>query len=384
MNLFEFHLPTKIYSGNGTFLKTGEYIKEFIQGKRLFIVTDPGLIKWGVVEKLESILQGFETQCFTEVKPNPRDTDCIRGGELAHEFKADGIVALGGGSVIDAAKAIAILQVLGGRPQDYAGRDQVPSAVTPIIAIPTTAGTGAEVTRSSVITDTEKKIKLTIKDVKIAPAVAIVDPELTYELPAPLTASTGMDALVHAVEAFTCKRSNPIAEGLAIEAMKRIYPFLRRAVKDGTDTDARYQLMIGATIAGMAFSHADVAAVHCMAEAIGGLYDTPHGVANSMFLPYIIAFNAEADLKKHAIIGRTLGLATESTPDEVATAALVTEMKQLAQDLAIPTFASLPQVNRADFDDLAESAFQNGSTPSNAREITKEDYLLLFEKAYGA
>jgi alcohol dehydrogenase len=384
MTAFDFHLPTKIYSGNGIYAKTGEYIKEFVQGNRLFIVTDPGLVQLGLVEAFKQTItdQGFESTIFTEVKPNPRDTDCIIGGTKAREFEADCIVALGGGSVIDAAKAIAILQKLGGRPQDYAGRDQVPGAVTPIIAIPTTAGTGAEVTRSSVITDTEKKIKLTIKDVKIAPAVAIVDPELTYQLPAQLTASTGMDALVHAIEAFTCKRSNPIADGLAIEAMKRIYPSLRKAVADDRDTEARYELMIGATIAGMAFSHADVASVHCMAEAIGGLYDTPHGMANSLFLPYVIEFNAEAEREKHAIIARTFGLAGEKVADEEAAAMLVAEMKQLAVDLGIPTFASLPQVRIEDFDYLAESAFQNGSTPSNVREITKKDYLALFEKAY--
>lgn len=387
MNTFAFHLPTKIHAGNGSFMKTGEYIQDIVKGKRLFIVTDPGIVDLGLVTQLEDMLanQSFETHVFTEVKPNPRDYDCIMGDELAREFQADCIIALGGGSVIDAAKAIAILQVLGGRPQDYAGRDQVPAPVTPIVAIPTTAGTGAEVTRSSVITDTEKKIKLTIKDVKIAPAVAIVDPELTYQLPAHLTASTGMDALVHAVEAFTCKRSNPVADGLAIEAMKRIYPALRPAVTEGgSNQEARYELMIGATIAGMAFSHADVASVHCMAEAIGGLYDTPHGVANSMFLPYIIEFNAEADIKKHATIARTLGLVGEDASETDATAALVAEMKHLAFDLAIPTFSSLPQVKEEDFEYLAESAFQNGSTPSNAREIQKQDYLMLFEKAFRA
>ncbi|MFC0471734.1 iron-containing alcohol dehydrogenase [Halalkalibacter kiskunsagensis] len=385
MNAFEFDLPTKIFSGNGTFRKTGDYIKERITGKRLFIVTDQGLLKIGLVEQLENILaqKGYETSLFANVQPNPRDHDCIEGANQARDFQADGIIALGGGSVIDAAKAIAILQVLEKRPQDYAGRGQVPAAVTPIVAIPTTAGTGAEVTRSSVITDTEKKIKLTIKDVKIAPMIAIVDPELTYNLPPLLTASTGMDALVHAIEAYTCKLSNPIADGLAIEAMKRIYPALRKAVSDGSDKEARYELMIGATIAGMAFSHADVASVHCMAEAIGGLYDTPHGIANSMFLPFVIEYNAEAELTKHAKIARTLNLATETESDKDAAAALVNDMKQLAKDIAIPTFASLPQVNRADFEYLAESSYQNGSTPSNAREITKADYLALFEKACG-
>jgi alcohol dehydrogenase len=384
LNSFNFHLPTVIRTGIGTFQQAGQYIQEITNGKRLFIVTDSGIEKIGLLARLQQDLlcQGFEVKVFNEVKPNPRDYDCIRGGESAKEFEADCIVALGGGSVIDAAKSIAVLQVLGKRPQDYAGRGQVPKSVTPIVAIPTTAGTGAEVTRSSVITDTEKKIKFTIKDVKIAPALAIVDPELTYGLPAPLTASTGMDALVHAIEAFTCKLANPISDGLAIEAMKRIYPYLRTAVQDGTDKEARYHVMVGSTIAGMAFSHADVASVHCMAEAIGGLYDTPHGVANSMFLPYVIEYNAKANIEKHAVIARTIGIASERDCDEEATNKLVEGMKQLAKDLSIPSFSSLSQVSPSDFAYLAESAFCNGSTPSNAREIAKEDYLQLFIKAY--
>ncbi|WP_078544317.1 iron-containing alcohol dehydrogenase [Litchfieldia alkalitelluris] len=384
MNPFDFHLPTKIKIAVGSFNETVNYMAEITQGKKVFIVTDPGIERIGFVNQLvDDLVKGdFSPYIFNKVQPNPRDIDCIQGGLEAKSFEADVIIALGGGSVIDAAKAIAILQTSGGIPQDYAGRNNVPKDVTPIIAIPTTAGTGAEVTRSSVITDTTKRIKLTIKDVKIAPTLAIIDPELTYALPAPLTASTGMDALVHAIEAYTCKLSNPIADGLALQAMKYIYPNLRRAFENGHDKEAREQLMIGSTIAGMAFSHADVASVHCMAEAIGGLYDTPHGIANSMFLPYIIEFNAHSSIEKHANIARAIGISTLVQSDEEATMALVDEMKKLASDLSIPSFSSLPEVNPNDFDYLAESSYQNGSTPSNAREISKNDYLQLFHKAY--
>ncbi|MBM7661986.1 alcohol dehydrogenase [Bacillus mesophilus] len=384
MEVFDFFLPTKIKLGTGLFSKAGQFVKETVTGNKILLVTDPGIEQLGIVDTLLSSLENedFQTKVFNGVRPNPKDTDCMNGAEVARQFEADVILAIGGGSVIDSAKAIAILQVLGGKPQDYAGRNKVPTGVTPLVVIPTTAGTGAEVTRSSVITDTTQKTKFTIKDVHIAPVLAIVDPELTYKLPKSLTASTGMDALVHAIEAFTCKLSNPIADGLALQAMKHIYPHLRTAVHEGTNKEARYQVMIGSTIAGMAFSHADVASVHCMAEAIGGLYDTPHGVANSMFLPYIVEFNAEADITKHAMIARTIGISSEKDTDEEATAKLVIEMKQLAQDLSIPTFSSLPEVKEEDFEYLAQSSFLNGSTPSNAREITTEDYLELFKKAY--
>ncbi|MGI6226596.1 MAG: iron-containing alcohol dehydrogenase [Peptococcales bacterium] len=386
MMLFDFHLPTKICLGNGVFKKTPTYLKQLQMRKRIFIVSDPGIIKIGLVDRLETLLshEGFITQVFQDIKPNPRDQDCILGGKVAKEFRADVIIALGGGSVIDAAKIICVLQTLGGTPQEYRGKDKIPQPVTPLIVIPTTAGTGSEVTRSSVISDTLSKTKFTVKDVKIAPKLAIVDPELTYDLPPHLTASTGMDALVHAIEAYTCKEANPISDALALKAMELIYPNLRKAFQNGKNQIARYNLMVGSTIAGMAFSHADVAAVHCMAEAIGGLYDTPHGVANSMFLPYLIEYNAVADISKHATIARTIGIATPSLSDVEAAEILVKEMKKLAEDLSIPTFNSLPGVNEADFDYLAQSAYENGSTPSNARVITKEDYLILFEKAYKA
>lgn len=383
MEPFDFFLPTKIKIGNGLFTQTSQLIKENVVGNRLMIVTDPGIEQIGLVDRLLSILSDdYEVEVFNQVKPNPKDVDCITGGEAARNFQADIILALGGGSVIDSAKAIAILQKLGGKPQDYAGRGNVPEAVTPLVVIPTTAGTGAEVTRSSVITDNIQKTKFTIKDVHIAPTLAIVDPELTYNLPKHLTASTGMDALVHAIEAYTCKLSNPIADGLALQAMKYIFPYLRTAVHDGANKEARYHVMVGSTIAGMAFSHADVAAVHCMAEAIGGLYDTPHGVANSMFLPYIVEYNAQADIKKHATIARTIGIATNQDTDDDATEKLVQEMKELARDLEIPTFSSLPEVKEEDFEYLSQSSFINGSTPSNARDIRKQDYLELFKKAY--
>lgn len=381
---FTFDLPTKIYCKAGSFREAAARAEEITQGSRVFIVTEPGIEQLGFVEQLQAQLRehGFAMEVFNEIGPNPKDSACIKGGEAARAFAADCIIALGGGSVIDAAKAIAVLQVHHGTPQDFAGLGQVPGSVKPLLAIPTTAGTGAEVTRSSVITDTKKRIKFTIKDVRLAPAAAIIDPELTYGLPPSLTAFTGMDALVHAVEAYTCKKSNPVSDGLAVEAMKHLYPYMRRAVRDGQDQEARYHMMAGATIAGMAFSHADVASVHCMAEAIGGLYDTPHGMANSMFLPAVIAFNAAADIPKHAQVGRILGIAGEKHSDEEAVALLIEEMRQLAEDIGIPSFGSLTEADPADFSYLAASAFNNGSTPSNARAITEEDYLELFHQTF--
>jgi alcohol dehydrogenase len=384
MNSFSFHLPTRIEVGEGIIRDTAKLIGQVSQGKKIFVVTDPGIERIGLADKVKHLLldEGYRLEVFNQVQPNPKDVDCISGGEAARSFHADMILAIGGGSVIDSAKAIAVLHTHGGRPQDAQGRGKIRKEVTPIIVIPTTAGTGSEVTRSAVITDTERKFKMTIKDVRLAPKLAIVDPETTYGLPPALTAATGMDALVHAIEAYTCKLSNPVSDSLALGAMTRLFPNLREAVHHGDNRQARFHMMVGSLIAGMAFSHADVASVHCMAEAIGGRYDTPHGVANSMFLPYVTEYNAPADPAKHANIARTCGMADERMNDEEATACLVEQLKQLAIDISIPSFRSLSEVNPNDFEALAEASYLNGSTPSNAREISKEDYLDLFKKAY--
>jgi alcohol dehydrogenase len=384
MNPFSFHLPTRIEVGEGILKDTAKFVGQTVPGRRVFIVTDPGIQKIGLVDQIEQLLshEGYSVDIFSKVQPNPKDVDCLIGATAAQDFRAEVILAIGGGSVIDSAKAIAALQTHGGRVQGIEGRGKVQHEVTPIIAIPTTAGTGSEVTRSAVITDTERHFKMTVKDVKLAPRLAIVDPEITYNLPAALTASTGMDALVHAIEAYTCKLSNPASDALALGAMAHLYPYLREAVHHGHNRTARYHMMVGSLIAGMAFSHADVAAVHCMAEAIGGRYDTPHGVANSMFLPYVTEYNTSSDIFKHAHIARVCGIANEKMNDEEATGYLVEELKQLAKDISIPSFGSLAEVDPLDFESLAEASFRNGSTPSNARKISKGDYLGLFHKAY--
>jgi alcohol dehydrogenase len=386
MNNFGFHLPTRIEFGNGIFSQLGTLTQSVATGKRALLVTDPGLRKVGLADAALNLLReaGMEVECFDQVEPNPKDRDCEAGGRAAREFGADVIVAVGGGSVLDSAKAIALLQTHDGRIHDYQGRGKVVNEVTPIVAVPTTAGTGSEVTRSAVITDTEQKFKMTVKDVKMAPRLAVVDPEITFALPASITASTGMDAFVHAIEAYTCRLANPISDALALSAMEKIFPALRTAVQDGRNEAARTDMMMGSLLAGMAFSHADVAAVHCMAEALGGLYDTPHGVANSMFLPIVTAYNASADPAKHAKAASVCGLPTQGLSDEEAAALLVEELAKLARDINIPTFGSMTYVNPADFPALADASFRNGSTPSNCREITRDDYLRLFEENYAA
>jgi len=350
----------------------------------VLIITDPGVRAAGIADEAAASLEraGYECRSFDRVEPNPKDRDCEIGGEAARQFEAEVIVAIGGGSVIDSAKAVALLQTHGGKLGMYQGRDKVTHGITPVVAVPTTAGTGSEVTRSAVITDTAKKFKMTIKDVKMAPCLAILDPDTTSGLPAATTASTGLDAFVHAIEAYTCNRANPFSDTFALAAMGEIFPSLRAAVANGNDKEARYRMMLGSLYAGIAFSHADVAAVHCLAEALGGLYDIPHGVANSMFLSVVTAYNAEANPAKHASAAAACGLPVAGLPDTEAAALLVAELAKMSHDIGIPRFCDYPGVCPDDFDFLAESSAQNGSTPSNCREIGIEDYLRLLRECY--
>lgn len=383
-NKYGFNLPTRIEVEAGLLKNAGLPIKELLVGSKAFIITDPGVIESGITAKVTDslIANGFTTSVFEQVQANPKDVDCEKGGYEARRFGADLIVAVGGGSVIDSAKAIAMLQTLGGSLSQYEGKGKITGSVTPIIAIPTTAGTGSEVTRSAVITDTRRKFKMTLKDIALAPRLALIDPEATYSLPRKLTASTGMDALVHAVEAYTSLQANPFSDALAIAAIEKIYPALPVTVHNGCDKQARDALMIGSLMAGIAFSHADVGAVHCMAEAIGSIYDTPHGVANSMFLPAVTAFNASHNKKRHARIASACGLDVSNLTTDQAAELLVNKLAELAEEIEIPDFNSLEQADPADFALLAELSTQNGSTPNNCRPISENDYYELFLECY--
>ena len=381
---FSFKLPTRIEMGNGILNKVGELCREICNGNKVFIISDPVIEETGMPGRVRKLLEEKQFYCklYTQVEPNPKDVDCEAGGEAIKSFGADMIVAVGGGSVLDSAKAIALLQAHGGFLRDYVGKGTVTKKVVPIVAIPTTAGTGSEVTRSAVITDRAKSFKMTIKDLALAPSLAIIDPETTYSLPSGLTASTGMDAFVHALEAYTCRLSNPFVDMLAVKAMKLIYPALARVVKSGDDHEGRYRMMLGSLLAGLAFSHADVAAIHCMAEALGGLYDVPHGVANSIFLPVVTAFNARECPEKYAMAAGVCGLPVKGINDREAAALLVSELTEMATDIGIPRLADLEQVNPVHFPRLAKAALANGSTPSNCCNIGEGDYLELYRKAY--
>lgn len=376
LNSFSFELPTKIEYGVGAAKSLADVIKNK-NFKSPLLVTDEGVLRSGVLKRVSDTLDAhhLKWEVFDRVEPNPKDYNVEEGTETARRLGADCLVAIGGGSPIDCAKAIAVVARQGGAVRDYEGPGKIGSDVLPLIAIPTTAGTGSEVTFSSVITDSGEKFKFSIKDPKIAPRVALIDPEMTLTMPPALTAATGMDALTHAIEAFTARASEPLADAAALYAIELIGTYLKSAVADGDNLEARAGMLLGSVLAGIAFSHSDVAAVHCVAEALGGKYDAAHGVCNAVVLPAVMQYNMEYCKEQYARIAVALGLTCE-TIDEGARQA-VAAVQQLAEDVRLPEFATLG-VQEDDLEELAANSFKNGSNIDNPRPMSKEDYLNLF------
>lgn len=377
---FSFELPTRIEYGVGVASKLGEEVR-LLKAQKVSLITDPGIIKAGLLDKITSILKEEKLlyNVFDGVDPNPKDRNVERGAQVVRSFEADAMVAVGGGSVIDCAKAIGVLVSHDGkRIKDFEGKTAVKKPILPFIAVPTTAGTGSEVTFSAVITDTENNYKMTVRSPFMAAKVALLDPKLTVTVPPHITASTGMDALTHAIEAYTVKVSEPISDALALYAIELITNNLVNAVKNGENINARACMLVGSLLAGMAFSHSDVGSVHCMAEALGGVYDAPHGVCNAVLLPYVMEYNAEFCLERYARIAQAMGEIFD-TMEEGAMKA-VERVKKLSVDVGLPSFKSLG-VKEEDLEKLADMAAKNISTKSNPREMTKDDYLTLFKRA---
>ncbi|MBW2121378.1 MAG: iron-containing alcohol dehydrogenase, partial [Deltaproteobacteria bacterium] len=351
---FSFSLQTRVEYGMGISKKIADEILR-CHGTRVLVVTDPGVSEAGLVSPLAGLLKkrGIPFVIFDRVEENPRAKTVDHVAGIAVEQGVDTIVAVGGGSSLDAAKGVAAVASHGGTISDYEGFGRLPPPVIPLIAIPTTAGTGSEVTNRAVITDGAKKRKITVGKPNLAPSVALVDPELTFTLPPAITASTGIDALTHAIEAYTVLCSNPLSDALALHAIELISGYLGQAVERGHDPEARSAMMLGSLLAGISFGNASVAAVHSMAEVLGGIFDVPHGVANAIFLPYVMGFNLPAAQDRLARIGWTMGAGgTDSSPAPEAARQAVFRVYGLVKELGIPSLRKTG-VSWNDLDHLA-------------------------------
>lgn len=380
---YQFQTPTKIISGIGS---TAEIIKELndLYAKKVLLITDPGLVQAGVAQQVVEMLKqaAVEVEIFDAVEPDPSIQVATKAAEMAKNVKANVLIALGGGSAIDTAKSAALLVTNGGYLKDYAGVNKVVKPILPLIAVPTTAGTGSEVTIFAVMSDPEKQEKFTISSALIAPAVAVLDPLLTLKLPPSVTAFTGMDALTHAIEAFTSSIAQPATDALALSAIKLILKHLPVAVGRGDNIKARDGMLQASLLAGIAFNNAFLGLAHAIASPLGGHFHVPHGLANAVMLPYVMEYNLPTAVRRYAEIGRALGLqAVGDTPRAVAekTVAAIT---QLARDINIPEKLSNIGAKEELLPLVARDALKSIQLKFNVRNASEKEILALLQKAY--
>ncbi len=383
MNSQNFYHATKVVSGAGTIQLVGKEALE-IGAKKVLIITDSFLAKSDAMKKIIKSLEASDIDyaVYKDVRPNPRDEDCGLSTQLAKKEKVDAIIGLGGGSSMDQCKATAALVTNGGTCRDWDGK-ALKEVMLPVICIPTTSGTGSEVTFVAVITDSERKYKMSIFDpVRLIPKVAITDPEITLSLPPSLTASTGIDALTHAIEAYTCKAAQPITDAIALYAIEQINKNVQKAVEKGYDLKARASMMNASTMAGIAFINSNVGAVHAISETIGAWYDTPHGVCNSIFLPHIFKYNIPADVEKHAMVASKMGVdPIGKTKMEIAEEG-VSVIKELCNAVKIPKLKELKYIKQENFFTIAQTSAANLLSQDNARDIDTDGYLEVLCSAF--
>lgn len=382
----ELHLPTDVVVRGGASEALGESARRLELG-RVLVVTDPFMYENGPVRKLVRNLEdaGMVTIVYGGVRPDPTVGNVEAALAALREHGADGVVAVGGGSSLDTGKVVAVMATNEGEVSDYAGYHKISQPGLPLIAVPTTAGTGSEVTRVAVITDTERDVKMMMLDGNLLPRVALADYRLTMTMPRALTAHVGLDSLTHAIEAYVSSRANVMTDMFALEATRLIGRHLRRAFKSPDDEAAREAMMLGSTLAGMAFSNASVALVHGMSRPIGAHFHVPHGLSNAVLLPTVTQFSLDAALARYATVAREMGLANHSSSDEAAANQLVGELETLNGDLRIPRLRDL-NVEPAHFESVLESmveaALDSGSPDFNPRRPTAEEITALYREVY--
>ena len=373
-----FHMPVRLYFGSGEIDNLKIIIDEYLKADNPVLITDNGILQAGLLKNVLTQLPGIKI--FDEIEANPKSDTINRIADKIRQLAPDLVIGFGGGSPLDAGKALALLATNHGNIEDYEGKEKYKNDPLPFLAIPTTCGTGSEVTWVSVITDVNRKFKMSIKGPKMYPAVSIVDPDLIKTLPSKIIASTGLDALTHAVEAYLSKPATLITDNHAVKAVKLILGAIEGAYDDIKNHHThRENLMFGSTIAGFAFGNSDVTAVHCISESIGALYDIPHGVANSIFLPHVLSYNLPDCFVKMATLARQTGIV--EVDDMSAARFFIQNIKALSKKLGIPLFKDL-EIGKDQFEKISQMSFENNSTPSNPRELGQEDYLKILENAY--
>lgn len=382
LNLRKFLVPEIVY-GAGSIELAGRHALNFGASKAL-VVTDSGVQESGWTEKVEHSLvdMGIEYVAFSEVSPNPRDYEVMSGSDLFLRSNCDLIVAVGGGSPMDCAKGIGVVATNGGGITDYEGVDEISVPVPPLICIPTTAGSSADVSQFAIISDTKRKGKIAIISKMVIPDIALVDPLTTLSMPPALTAATGMDTLCHAFEAYVSTASSPLTDMAAISAVRLVSDNLLGAYREPENTRYRENMMMASLMAGLAFSNASLGIVHAMAHSLGGALDLPHGVCNAILLEKAVLYNYVSADDKYGELAEAMGLEFGGTGTAVNANALADCIASLRDKLNINQRLSSMGVVPEEFSRLAEFAFNDPCLATNPRESTQQDIEELFRQIY--
>ncbi len=378
-----FRSPGLVLTGRGTIAEISPQAKRLGASKAL-ILTDPGVQATGLADRVKDLLEKerIEVDIFAEVQPEPPLDNFERCLATAREGDYDLFIGLGGGSSMDMSKAVSIMMTNPGSVSDYFGVDKVLKPGRPKIAVPTTSGTGSEVTPIAILTDPTQQLKIGVVSPFLIPDVAIVDPEMTLSLPPRITAATGMDALTHAIEGYTSLKANPISDALAVQAIILIARNLRTAVANGANLEARTDMAMGSLLAGLAFANSSVTATHALAFPLGGKFGLPHGLANSLMLPHVMRFNCIGNLSRFAHIARLLGEPVDTVSLRDAADWAADSVEQLAFDIGLPLRLHEVGISEAAIPDLAASAITvTRILSNNPRRMTLEDIEKIYQQA---
>jgi alcohol dehydrogenase len=376
---FSFNLPTLIEFGYGKAAALGQRLQQ-LKVKQVFLVTDKGVESAGLLAPLVDSLVSAEIKfdIFTGVEPDPSLETIDSGVEVFRQKPYDCIVAVGGGSPIDTAKGIRVVAVNGGNIGQYAGVNRVPVASDiPLVAIPTTSGTGSEVTMFGVYSDWQNNVKVTVTSRHMAATIAIVDPALTMSLPAKMTAASGIDALAHGIETFFSLGSSPASDAWAVEGIRTVNQHLRRAVEQGGAVEARIGMSHGSLLAGMAFNNGFLGLTHAIGAALSGHCHVPHGVAIGLLLPKVVEFNAPVRPEKAAMIGKLLGVNGENEKELSLQAGAA--VAKIVEDIGLPIRLSQVGVTEEKLADIAKDSFKSGMMKFNPRQPSEEEIINLLE-----
>ena len=380
-----FRLPGVIYFGMDAVQKVADEAVRF-KAKRPIIICDPGVAKAGIAEQIQKIVEGklgIAADVYADVEPEPRIESLEQCAEAVKKGGYDLLIGVGGGSSMDTTKGVSVLVGNGGSIRDYFGIDKVPQKGLPYILVATTAGTGAEISNNAVFLDTEQKLKIGTVSQYCLADVAIVDPMLTVSMPPAVTAATGMDALTHAIESYTAVKATPLTELWSLESIRLIAGSLRTAVTRGSDLKARYDMALGSLTAGIALANASAGSVHALAYPLGGTYRVPHGVSNALMMPYVLEYNAIADLPKFAKIAEAMGECVQGLCPREAAFKAVDAVRKLSQDVGIPQ-----RMRDVGVPEEAIEAFVPGAMATtrlmdnNPRKLTEKEVLEIYRKAW--